>query len=421
MARVAEGSSDSAREAPSPAELEHLVGVVQALSTARDLASIQAIVRRAARELTGADGATFVLRDGDQCHYADEDAIAPLWKGRRFPLTACISGWSMLHRESVVIEDIYADARIPIDAYRPTFVRSLAMVPIRAREPLGAIGNYWSTRHAADARELRLLQALADSTSIALENVALLEHLHAAKEAALAANQLKDEFLANVTHELRTPLHPILAWSELLIGDAALPHEAREAVQQIHENALLQLRHVEALLDISRLISGRCRLERGEVELCALLASAIGAIEPTAQAKGVALDYAPHAQPVRAFVDAARVHQIVWNLLSNAVKFTPAGGRVRIALESTGAHARIEVADDGIGLAPSFAPHVFERFRQADGSAARAVGGMGLGLATVRHLVELHGGSIAAHSAGPGRGSRFEVLLPLDPPARAAA
>jgi diguanylate cyclase (GGDEF)-like protein len=156
-----------------------LVDAVQALSRSRDLRTIQAIVRTAARELTGADGATFVLRDEGCCYYADEDAIAPLWKGQRFPLSACISGWAMLNRQHTVIPDIYADDRIPHDAYRPTFVKSLVMVPIRDTEPIGAIGNYWADAHAATPQEVALLQALANSTAIAMENVAVLDQLEA--------------------------------------------------------------------------------------------------------------------------------------------------------------------------------------------------------------------------------------------------
>ncbi len=148
-----------------------LVEVVQKLSFARDLATVQEIVRHAARSLTGADGATFVLRENGNCYYADEDAIAPLWKGMRFSMEACISGWAMLHRQAAVVPDIYADARIPADAYRPTFVRSLAIVPIRSLDPVGAIGNYWATRHEATDDEVRLLQALADTTAVAMENV----------------------------------------------------------------------------------------------------------------------------------------------------------------------------------------------------------------------------------------------------------
>jgi serine/threonine protein kinase len=162
---------------PHPAGMEGLVEVVQRLSLARDLQTVQEIVRRAARRLTGADGATFVLRDDGRCFYADEDAIAPLWKDQRFPMSACISGWSMLNRRPAVIEDIYADDRIPHDAYRPTFVKSLVMVPIRTLDPIGAIGNYWAATHRPTEAEVKLLQALADTTAVALENVRVFTEL----------------------------------------------------------------------------------------------------------------------------------------------------------------------------------------------------------------------------------------------------
>ncbi|MCG7592598.1 GGDEF domain-containing protein [Mycobacterium sp. C3-094] len=165
-------------EVPGDARgLTRLLHAVQELSLARSLAEIQAIVRTAARELTGCDGATFVLRDDGKCYYADEDAIAPLWKGSRFPMEICISGWAMLNRTPAVIPDIYSDPRVPHAAYRPTFVRSLVMVPIRTLDPVGAIGNYWAREHEPTAREVSLLQALADSTSIAMENVAVNEEL----------------------------------------------------------------------------------------------------------------------------------------------------------------------------------------------------------------------------------------------------
>ncbi|HEX5983382.1 MAG TPA: sensor domain-containing diguanylate cyclase, partial [Solirubrobacterales bacterium] len=157
---------------------------MQELSLARSVEDVQRVVRVAARELAGADGATFVLRDGDRCFYADEYAIAPLWKGQKFPLEACISGWAMLNRRSVAIEDIYADERIPHDAYRPTFVKSLVMVPIRRVDPLGAIGLYWASRHQATEKEIGLAQALADSTAVAMEHVKVLGEL---KEAAALA------------------------------------------------------------------------------------------------------------------------------------------------------------------------------------------------------------------------------------------
>jgi diguanylate cyclase (GGDEF)-like protein len=159
------------------AAMKKLVGVVQHLSLARNLSQVTEIVRCAARELTGADGATFVLKDNDQCYYAEENAISPLWKGRRFPMDACVSGWVMQHRQSTVIEDIYKDPRIPVEAYRPTFVRSLAMVPIRTIDPLGAIGNYWASKYRPSAEQLAILQALADTTAVAMENVQLVNEL----------------------------------------------------------------------------------------------------------------------------------------------------------------------------------------------------------------------------------------------------
>ena len=157
--------------------MEQLVEVVQRLSLARDLQAVMDIVRRAARQLTGADGASFVLRDGDKCFYAEEDAISPLWKGQRFPINTCISGWAMLNRRPAVIEDIYADSRIPADAYRPTFVHSLAMVPIRTLDPIGAIGNYWAAHYRPSSEQIKVLQALADTTAVALENVRIYEEL----------------------------------------------------------------------------------------------------------------------------------------------------------------------------------------------------------------------------------------------------
>lgn len=178
-----------------------LIGLVQRLSLARSLPEIQSIVRSGARRLTGADGATFVLRDGDKCFYADEDAIEPLWKGQRFPLGQCISGWAMNNRRSVAIEDIYIDDRIPHAAYRPTFVKSLAMVPIRTLDPVGAIGNYWADMRRPSDHELDLLQALADSTAVAIENVQVYEQLDAARTETLQCLARAAEYRDGATHE----------------------------------------------------------------------------------------------------------------------------------------------------------------------------------------------------------------------------
>jgi putative two-component system response regulator len=177
-----------------------LVSAIQRLSLARTLADVQAIVRVAARRLTGADGATFVLREGAQCFYADEDAISPLWKGQRFPLHQCVSGWVMTHREPVVIDDIFADPRVPADAYRPTFVKSLAMVPIRTVDPVGAIGNYWASHRRPGQHEVYLLQALADSTAVALENIRVYEALEEARLETLQRLALAAEYRDDATY-----------------------------------------------------------------------------------------------------------------------------------------------------------------------------------------------------------------------------
>ena len=180
---------------------DDLVAVVQRLSMARSLHEIQTIVRSASRRLTGADGATFVLRAGDDCHYVDEDAIAPLWKGQRFAMKACVSGWVMRNRRAVAIGDIYNDQRVPHDAYRATFVKSLAMVPIRQLDPLGAIGTYWATSHLPSERELAALQALADSTAVAIENVYAYEELDAARVESLRRLALAAEYRDDGSHQ----------------------------------------------------------------------------------------------------------------------------------------------------------------------------------------------------------------------------
>lgn len=161
----------------SPGGTERLVDAIQALSMARDIDRIAEVVRHAARDMTGADGATFILRDHDQCYYVDEDAIAPLWSGMRFPMETCVSGWAMLNKQAAIIPDIYSDDRVPHEAYRPTFVHSMAMVPIREVEPIGAIGNYWSAHHSPTEAEVGLLQALANATSIVMENVSVRDEL----------------------------------------------------------------------------------------------------------------------------------------------------------------------------------------------------------------------------------------------------
>jgi GAF domain-containing protein len=202
------------------AGMQRLLRAVQELSMARSLADVQAVVRTAAREITGCDGATFVLREGDLCHYADEDALSPLWKGKRFPMSACISGWAMLTRQSAVIPDIYVDPRIPHDAYRPTFVKSLVMVPIRQLDPIGAIGNYWATARAPTDDEVALLQSLADATSVALEKVRVDEALAARDRAGDELHRALDA----ETRDLQALAASVSARLAEMSGQGRRPH-----------------------------------------------------------------------------------------------------------------------------------------------------------------------------------------------------
>jgi len=230
------------------------------------------------------------------------------------------------------------------------------------------------------------------------------------------ANRLKDEFLATVSHELRTPLTAILGWAHMLrTGQYAFDRRAGAALETIERNARAQAQIIDDLLDVSRIITGKLRLDVRAVEPDSFIDAAVEAVRPAAEAKGVRVQKLMDAGLASVSGDPVRLQQVVWNLLSNAIKFTPSGGRVQVRMERAGSHIEIAVSDTGIGIAPDFLPHVFDRFRQADGRTTRRHGGLGLGLAIVRHLVELHGGTVRAESEGEGHGSTFTVTLPAAP------
>jgi PAS domain S-box-containing protein len=234
-----------------------------------------------------------------------------------------------------------------------------------------------------------------------------------ARAEAEEANRLKDEFLATLSHELRTPLTAILGWTHLLRSGRLDEESAARAVEIIERNADAQNRLIEDILDVSRVVTGKLALHVEPVEPAAVIEAAAEAVRPAAEAKRVELKIPASAEAVSVSVDAARLRQVVWNLLTNAVKFTPEGGKVEVRVERADSSVRIKVSDSGEGIDPEFLPYVFDRFRQADASTTRKRGGLGLGLAIVRHLVELHGGTVSAESEGPGRGATFTVTLPL--------
>jgi signal transduction histidine kinase/ActR/RegA family two-component response regulator len=234
----------------------------------------------------------------------------------------------------------------------------------------------------------------------------------AARLEAERHSRMKDEFLATLSHELRTPLNAILGWTSLLQKET-LSESAVEGVEVIARNARVQKQLIEDLLDMSRIISGKIRLDVQRVDLARVIEAAVATVRPAADAKGVRLQVTldPLAGAVKG--DPNRLQQVVWNLLSNAVKFTPKGGRVQVFLERVNSHLEISIADTGQGIRPEFLPHVFDRFRQADSSTTRHNGGLGLGLSIAKQLIELHGGLIRAKSSGEGQGATFLVLMPL--------
>ncbi|PYS91638.1 MAG: hypothetical protein DMF64_11575 [Acidobacteria bacterium] len=245
------------------------------------------------------------------------------------------------------------------------------------------------------------------------ERAELLEREQAARAAAEAANRAKDEFLATVSHELRTPLTSMMGWVELLqlgmLDDKGRAH----ALEVIANSAQAQAQLIADLLDISRIVSGRLRLDVRAVELASIIEVALDVVRPAAEAKAIQLHAEFGAETGEVSGDPTRLQQVIWNLLSNAVKFTPDGGRVTVQLARVNGQIEINVTDNGAGIAPDFLPHVFERFRQGDSTTTRQHSGLGLGLAIARHLVELHGGTVTAESAGLGHGATFRLRLPV--------
>jgi signal transduction histidine kinase len=395
--------------------MERLVVAIQELSLARDLDGVMQIVRRAARELSGADGATFVLRDGGCCFYAEEDAIAPLWKGKRFPLETCISGWVMLHSEAVTIEDIYIDPRIPADAYRPTFVKSLAMVPIRRGAPVGAIGNYWASRRKPTEEELKLLQALADSTSVAMENTQILAELEArvrARTAELeAANHELEAFSYSVSHDLRAPLRSIDGFSRALEEDAAdvLDANARDHLGRVRGAVSRMNSLIEDMLELARVT--RVPLRHEPIDLTAQARLIVGDLAFQNPLKRFDVQV---ADGLAAEGDPSLVRAVLENLLGNAFKFASrtASPRIEVGRIEKRGETIFFVRDNGAGFDQAHAQKLFAPFQRLH--TAAEFPGTGVGLATVQRIVRRHGGRIWAE-ARPGEGATFWFSLASPP------
>lgn len=393
--------------------MKRLVQAVQDLSMSRSLDDVIAVVRSAARELTGSDGATFVLRDGDQCHYADEDAIAPLWKGQRFPMSACISGWVMLNRRPATIEDIYEDERIPADAYRPTFVKSLVMVPIRSDSPIGAIGNYWAEPHQATSEEVDLLQALANTTSVAMENIQLytdLERRIRERTSELEmANRELESFSYSVSHDLRAPLRAINGFIGLLAerSGSSLDPESWNYITLARSGAARMAMLIDDLLRLARISRGE--LKRQTVDLGAMARETLAGLQ--SQHSDRAAEWWIQ-EDLSTTGDSRLLGVVLENLLSNAWKFSSKQDKTRIwfgRLPEEPGFDRFYVRDNGAGFDMKYAENLFAPFRRLH--REDEFGGTGIGLATVRRIIERHGGTIWAE-AGVGTGATFFFSLP---------
>ncbi|MFL6606090.1 MAG: ATP-binding protein [Steroidobacteraceae bacterium] len=388
--------------------MQQLVSVVQRLALARSLQSIMDIVRHCARNLVGADGASFIIRDGDTCSYAEEDALGPLWKGRRFPLSSCVGGWAMLNRQPAAIEDIYQDARVPHEAYRPTFVKSLVMVPIRTLAPVGAIGVYWARPHRASSEEIELLQALADSTSVAMESVELLasleqrvtertSELHRRSAQLEVLNRELEAFSYSVAHELRSPLITIDGFTQVLLEGHAdkLDEIGRSHLERVCGGARRMHRLINDLLELCKVV--RAPMHHGSVDLSRIANDIVQGLRESSPKRTASIVIADNLMVEG---DPALLRIALESLFSNAWKFTSKTANARIEfgsrMDRSGRRAYF-LRDNGAGFDPRHAANLFSPFRRLHPQSQFP--GTGIGLATVQRIVHRHSGEIWAEAA----------------------
>ncbi|RPE12180.1 GAF domain-containing protein [Chitinophaga lutea] len=396
-----------------------LVTAVQEMSLARSLESVMRIVRTAARRLTGADGATFVLRDQGKCYYADEDAIAPLWKGQRFPMDICISGWAMINRKPAVIEDIYQDSRIPIDAYRPTFVKSLLMVPVRSIDPIAAIGNYWAHKHLPSDEEIEMLQSLADITAVNMENIQvyaeleqrvnertqeLIHSLDREKELSAA----KTRMVSMASHEFKTPLSAILSSAFLLENYKGEGHEEKKKIQlgkiKSSVNNLNTILHDFLLID--KLDQGKAEMQGERIHLRDFIENLVDEFS-SALRIGQKVRFT-HEGEMEIVQDAKVLRHILLNLISNASKYSGEHQPIDLHIKVADNKASARVRDYGIGIPYEDQHRIFGNFFRA--SNAGDIQGTGLGLNIVKRYTDLLNGDISFESK-PGEGTCFTLTF----------
>ena len=408
------------RDRDRTARLQGLAAALSAARTTNEVADV--LLSEGIRAASAPRGLVCVLAAGDTvletllARGYPAEAVA-LWArlpmAGRAPLTDVVrSGEPAFYESSDAVLAKYPD----LSQSRSLGDEALAALPLAVGgRTLGALALVYDTRRAFSEEDRLQMQAIARLSAQAMDRALLFELAQRERTRAEEANRAKDEFLAVVSHELRTPLSAMLGWTRMLRTGSLDATKREKALATIERNALAQTQLIEDLLDITRVVTGKLRLSVAPTDLRAVIEAAVETMRPAADAKevrlGVVLD--PAVPTIEG--DADRLQQIVWNLLSNALKFTPAGGHVEVRLAATVSHLEIAVEDSGVGVPPEFLPHIFERFRQADASSTRTFGGLGLGLAIVQHLVELHGGTIAASNNAHGPGARFVVRIPLAP------
>jgi signal transduction histidine kinase/CheY-like chemotaxis protein len=395
--------------------------VGEILATAPDLASASPGILRGICENLEWDVGALWLVESDERHLRclavwtgrglDVGPFESATRGTTFRSGVGLPGRVWASGGPAWIENVAQDGNFPrASAAREVGVRGAFGFPIRlGEEVVGVIECFRRSEEPPDPDLLRTMSAVGSQ-------VGQFVGRKRQESATETANRAKDEFLATLSHELRTPLNAIVGWTRMLLDGTMDPGKSLHALKIIDRNAQLQAQLVADILDVSRIIIGKLRLDLRPIDVGPVVAAAVDAIRPAAHAKQVRLRSRFDAVSRVVRGDPQRLQQVIWNLLANAVKFTEAGGTVAVTLRDGGRRGlQIRVDDDGAGIDPEFLPHVFERFRQADGSVSRLHGGLGLGLAIVRHLTELHGGSVRAESAGPGRGAAFTVELPVIP------
>jgi PAS domain S-box-containing protein len=324
-------------------------------------------------------------------------------------------GTVAMERRAIALENVQQLTDVKTEVIRAIGINAYYGYPLIARgRVLGTLSFASRSKNSFSQNEIGMMQAVCDQIAIAMERADLIASLQQQTLQLTEANRMKDEFLAILSHELRSPLNAILGWAQMLRSPRKLTEiQTAKGLETIERNARAQAQLIEDLLDISRMIKGKLRLNVHSCDLVPIIESALDSVRLAADAKKINIETSIHRNTEFILGDSGRLQQIIWNLLSNAIKFTPQGGRVQVGLQRINSHVEITVNDTGIGINPDFLPYVFDRFRQADSSSTRSHGGLGLGLSIVRHLVELHGGTVYVESAGEGKGAKFTLMLPL--------